>query len=234
MKKIISIVFLIFTNVFISHTQTTDSSNTDIQNYVAPVAVFHSVNSFAVQVNALLIDSELGLFITSAHLIQWGDLSVIQAFNQWRFLKGNSWLIDPGTHLAIVNLAPPQKNALREIPALAESSPMPPDTVLVQGYIFSGFIDGKPVFDSYSIQTLVKDVEIATDQVYMALEAIDGQLFSNALIGAPLMKDGKIVGVLHDIFQDTHIQAKAIPVSSIKDTLKQVRVYLESLENTGE
>ncbi|MDA2936468.1 hypothetical protein MYX06_04590 [Patescibacteria group bacterium AH-259-L05] len=228
MKNVMSVVLAIFIGAFSVLAQEGESASVDVPSYVVPVAALNTSRSFEVYANAVLVDLEQGLFMTSAHLIEWGDWSAISFFSKWYEQEQGSWLIDGNTHVAITKLIPTDHALLTTAP-LAEESLAPSDTVFVQGYALAGFKDGELVFEPYSIQSFVSDI---SDEFYMFLEA--EQFFPMATIGSPVIKDGRVVGFLHDINPNNDTQAKAIPVSRAKESIEGARRYFETFESPDE
>lgn len=222
------LILIPVTNIF---SQNVDNKNIKIPEYVVPIVVKYKLTNTWFQVNAILVDSEQRLFVSSAYVLHSEGQAWLKISNKWYSAQG--WI---DFDRALVAFSPNDTTVIlpSQVAPLANEDPSRSDSVFVQSYVIKKEEIKENIipFDTCAISSVITDITIEAYRTDLKLKSIDEHVFYPEHEGAPLIKDGKVVGMILYVSEETY--AHATPISGIKDFLKRIQYHVESTENESQ
>ncbi|MDA2936471.1 hypothetical protein MYX06_04605 [Patescibacteria group bacterium AH-259-L05] len=246
MKKYTGIGVIVFISS-IGIAQSIDDTEFIVPPYVVPLITIDTVETSHIhQYNALLVDSENGLFVADVNAIEHGDAAAVYVANDFYpvAIREDEW-IDREANIALVQIISDPMPSLPPAAPLADESPYPSDSTIV---VVIGYV-GEPRIEQNS--TLVLSAEVLlipclvrtvymnrSGLAYMKLSS-DHRLRDTRLSGGAVVlpSDGDVVG-LYDV--NYGVPEKALPIYKVKDLLEYVQsllpiyIRLDQYEHEGE
>lgn len=226
MKKL-SVLLLIFINVFTLCGQEADNPQDSLPKFIVPFATINNITNEVYYSNAFIVDSKNGFLVVSAFsVIQEGDTLFFALFNgEWKAIEVNHEWIDSTREIAIIKV---DTNSVDSFPEHCTLTNVPDVDYPVK--IF-GYIPMKPegnqsTFGLLFIRGFTKFPSIIKNSVFMPVEIELGNFFYPELVGSPvLIEKNKVIGMILDSYKN---KAMCVMASNIKFFLQNIQNELEN------